>query len=69
MTGENNVDIENLLAEEHAKTKPPRRLPALAALAREFRAFGEDRYRLTIPDTGITLEIDRLRRERNELVV
>jgi hypothetical protein len=47
-----NSDIERLLADEHAKTKPQKRLPAFAALARDFRALGEDRYRLTIPDLG-----------------
>lgn len=36
--------------------------------AREFVAVGDDRYRLTLPGIGVSLEIDRLRRERHELV-
>jgi hypothetical protein len=68
MTVDSNVSIERLLVEEYAKTKPQKRLPALAAVARDFGAFGEDRYRLAIPDIGVTLEIDRLRRERQELI-
>lgn len=35
---------------------------------REFSAIGEGRYRLELPSAGITFEVDRLRRERNELV-
>lgn len=38
------------------------------ALPRHFRACGDERYTLTIPDLGIVLEVDRLRRERNELI-
>ncbi|MGA3099088.1 MAG: hypothetical protein ABSF25_21740 [Bryobacteraceae bacterium] len=37
-------------------------------MKRDFQAFGDDRYRLTIPDITITLEIDRLRREHHELI-
>lgn len=33
-----------------------------------FRQLGEARYALEIPHTGIVLEVDRLRRERHELV-
>lgn len=33
----------------------------------QFEALGEDRYRLTIPETRTTLEVDRLRREHGEL--
>lgn len=36
--------------------------------ARDFSALGDDRYRLVIPSSGVTFEIDRLRRERHELV-
>ncbi len=63
-----NVNIEQLLADEHARSQPPKRLPPVAALAREFKPFGEDRYRLTIPDIGVTVEVDRLRREHHELI-
>lgn len=33
-----------------------------------FTREAEDRYRLVVPDTSITIEVDRLRRESNELV-
>jgi hypothetical protein len=36
--------------------------------AREFTVVGEDRYCLAVPGIGVTFEIDRLRRERGELV-
>ena len=36
--------------------------------ARDFLALGNDRYRLTLPASGTTFEIDRLRRDRHELV-
>ncbi len=62
------VDIEKLLSDEHARAMPKKRLPALAALKRNFTVCGEDRYRLEIPELAITVEIDRLRRERQELI-
>ena len=68
MTVEHNVDIERLLAEECAKEKPQKRLPALATIDREFSALGEDHHRLTISAIGITFDIDRLRREHHELI-
>jgi hypothetical protein len=68
MSAQPEVDVERLLAEELAKGQPLKKLPPLAALAREFRAAGEDRYLLTVPDLGVTLEIDRLRRDHNELI-
>jgi len=69
MTAQNpTVDIERALADEHARAQPPKRLPSLGVLKREFLALGDDRYRLTIPDIGVTLEIDRLRREHHELI-
>jgi hypothetical protein len=43
-------------------------LPVVAAVERKFEAIGEDRYRLTVADLGITLELDRLRREHHELI-
>lgn len=33
----------------------------------QFEAFGSDRYRLHVPSLAITLEVDRLRRDRQEL--
>src|SRR5262245_5393057 len=60
-------DIERLLRDEHARANP-KRLPVLATTTREFRPLGDDRYLLKIPELGITFEIDRLRREREELI-
>jgi DNA-binding CsgD family transcriptional regulator len=34
----------------------------------DFRILSEDRYRLDVPDCGICLEIDHIRRERHQLV-
>lgn len=59
------ASIETLIAREMARVAPER---AKAAMRREFRAVGDDRYHLTIPDLGITIEVDRLRRERGELL-
>ena len=33
-----------------------------------FQRIGEDRYRLTVSDLAVTLEIDRLRREHHQLI-
>ena len=68
MTASPDIDIERLLVDEHGKTAPKKGLPPLAAIARDFKAFGDDRYRLTIADIGVTLEIDRLRRDHHELI-
>ena len=35
---------------------------------RDFRQLGEDHYRLTLDHAGIEFKIDRLRRERHELI-
>jgi hypothetical protein len=61
-------ELERIFADERARRQPPKRLPPLAAVPREFQAFGDDRYRLVVPDIGVTLEIDRLRREHGELI-
>ena len=61
------VDVERLLADEQARDAGPKKLPPLGALAREFERIDEDRYRLGIPDVGVIIEIDRLRREKHEL--
>jgi hypothetical protein len=61
-------DIERLLAEGHARKQPPKKLPLLAAMKRDFQALGEDRYRLAIAEIGVTVEVDRLRRDHHELV-
>lgn len=39
-----------------------------AESSRQFEAVSEDRYRLTLADVGVVFEIDRLRRERHELI-
>jgi hypothetical protein len=67
MAESNDVDIERLLADEHAKAHP-KRLPALAVLPREFTSHDGERYRLDIPGIAVIIEIDRLRRDRNELI-
>ncbi len=51
-----NARAEKVTAEHQAKA------------ARQFTALREDLYRLDIPDLGITFEIDRLRREHQELI-
>jgi DNA-binding CsgD family transcriptional regulator len=63
-----NPDIERLLIDQYARQQPPKILPPVAAMQRDFRAIGDDRYQMTIANIGVTLEVDRLRRERNELV-
>ena len=36
--------------------------------ANRFEPKGDDRYRLSVPGIGVTFDIDRLRRERHELI-
>jgi hypothetical protein len=60
--------IERELANQYARSQGQRRLPSLGLIRREFKAVDEDRYQLTLPEIGVTLEIDRLRREHNELI-
>lgn len=62
------ADFERLLADEAARRQPPQRMPPLGAMKRQFQALSDDRYRLTVSDIGASLEIDRLRREHNELI-
>jgi hypothetical protein len=61
-------NIEKLLLVEHARTAPKKRLPELAATVRKFGAVCEDRYRLEVCEWGVTLDVDRVRRERSQLV-
>jgi hypothetical protein len=49
-------NIAQMIAAEHAK------------IARTFTAPADDRYRLAIPEVGVTLEVDRLRRDHHELL-
>jgi AAA domain len=52
-------------APERAGTAKP--VPSIAELAREFQSLADDRYRLMVPQLGIVVEVDRLRREHSEL--
>src|SRR6516162_7533834 len=61
------IDIERALEQAHARASHPKKLPALAAVERNFRALGDDRYLMEVEDLAITFEVDRLRRERGEL--
>jgi hypothetical protein len=57
--------IENLIQREVARSATAAKK---AALPREFRAWGEDRYSFAVADLGLTIEVDRLRREHGELI-
>jgi hypothetical protein len=58
-------DIETSIARETTAVRPA---DQIAKLPRTFEARGDDRYVFAIPDLGIGLEVDRLRRERYELI-
>jgi hypothetical protein len=60
-------DIEQLLQVEHARELQQMQ-PRGAPLKREFAAVSEDRYRLTVSEIGLALEVDRLRRDHHELI-
>lgn len=60
--------ILRALDEELAKEMPRRRLPALAVVERQFETIAEDRYRFSIADLGLVIQIDRLRRDFGRLV-
>lgn len=62
------VDIEKLLEDEHARHSPARKFGPLSATEHTFEANGEDSYRMVIPLWSMTLEVTRLRRERQNLV-
>jgi hypothetical protein len=49
-------DIGSMIADENKK------------LAKRFETITDDHYRLSIPDMGTVLDIDRLRRDRHELI-
>jgi AAA domain len=64
-------DIEGLCVsayDQELRQIKPRAVTPAAAAEREFVAVSEDRYRLSIPGIGVALEIDRLRRDHNELL-
>jgi Domain of unknown function (DUF3854) len=50
------------------RARPAKITAADRPTTREFVALGENHYCLKIPNLGITLDIDRVRRERSELV-
>ena len=65
------ADIEQLCVsayDQELRQMKPRAVTPAAAAEREFVAVSEDRYRLSIPGIGVALEIDRLRRDHNELL-
>jgi CHC2-type zinc finger protein len=43
-------------------------IPSGPSSKQQFEAIGEGRYRLTLPTVGVVFEIDRLRRDRHELI-
>lgn len=59
------VPIERFVRREIAKAASE---AAKSAMPRDFRVLGDDRYDLAVPDLGLVLSIDRLRRERGELI-
>ncbi len=61
----NVVPIETLVEREVARASSAR---AKDSMPREFVAAGEDRYTFSIRELGLHLEVDRLRRERGELI-
>jgi len=59
------VPIESMIRREVARVAPAK---GKDSLPREFRAWGDDRYSFAVNDLGISIEVDRLRRERGELI-
>jgi hypothetical protein len=65
-----DVGIHKLIQEEDAKLSAENAAKngrAAAMAGAEFSALGDDRYRLSLPAIGVVFEVDRLRREYNEL--
>jgi len=64
-------NIERILNEEQARLRAEQARRNGRAAVRagvEFTAIGDDRYRLMLPAIGVAIEVDRLRRERNQLM-
>lgn len=66
-------DFKQLVEEEHQKARVegitrPQPTRGHQAPASEFHALGDDHYRLSLPEIGVVFDVDRLRRDRNELV-
>lgn len=60
-------DIEKMLSDEQARSAPQKKMPQIGGLKRNFETLADDRYRLTVKELGIVIEVDRLRREHSEL--
>ena len=66
-----DAGINKLIREEDAKLSTEHAVKngrAAATAGAEFSALGEDRYRLSLPAIGVVFEVDRLRRDHNELM-
>jgi len=61
-------DFERMVEDEHEKLRAEHSAKSKCVLATEFSVLGDDRYRLSISAIGVVFEVDRLRREHNELV-
>jgi len=61
-------DIGQMVEQEQEGLRAEQQRKDGRAPAAEFSALGDDRYRLSLPAMGVVFEVDRLRRERNELV-
>jgi hypothetical protein len=59
------ASIEDTIRREMARVKPAEQI---AKLKRKFESRGDDRYVLNVEELGIEIEVDRLRRDRNELI-
>src|ERR1022692_2294112 len=65
-----DAGINKLIREEDAKLSTEHAVKngrAAAMAGAEFSALAADRYRLSLPAIGVVFEVDRLRREYNEL--
>jgi hypothetical protein len=63
--------IHKLYREEDAKLRSEQAAKggrAAATAGAEFSALGDDRYRFSLPAIGVVFEVDRLRRDHNELI-
>jgi hypothetical protein len=61
-------NLEQMLEEEHERLRAEQPPKARSASEAQFLALGDDRYRFSLPGIAVVFEVDRLRRERNELV-
>jgi hypothetical protein len=64
-------DIRVMVEQEAAKIRAEeqgRSARAAATASAEFSLLGDDRYRLSLPAIGVVFDVDRLRRDHNELI-